>query len=619
MSKRTLFKKNYKIIGLKTLRLCAALLLTTILTNFKFHSVESFFFDMRVKYKPTSMVSDIVKTITIDQETLEALGQEPDAVQHTDLFKKLQAAKPLAVVYEADIENVVGSYEELENMTKSTSEIPFYVAANTLAAKGLEHTLTLPPPMETIKVVQGPRTSDTHSFAKDGVTRRLIYSYQDKKTLHGVLADKVNQHKSHDDYNGMFYFIETQQALIDYKPKGSYPGTSFSKLLSGETGFEKFRGKIVIIGHDSGTHTKDYVRTPFSKTVNAMSSLELHANMMDTLILDSAPIQPPKWITFFITFFISYIVIIGVLMLTPVQGLNSLLIACFSFMVISYVLASFANVYLTMAHPLIAAFLCYYFAVPYRLIRENQKSWEYYQKNKLLTQVEELKSNFLRMMSHDLKTPLARIAGMTDIIKRDSNALSVGQTDAIDTIKQSSQELTEFIGSVLSLGRIESKEIKLQLQSRDVNVLLDEVVKKAEYLAQKKNIEIIKEFEPLFSIQVDTELIRQVFTNLIENAIKYSPENSKVLVSTEDRDGKVIVQVADQGIGISQSEQENIFVKFYRSREVSNTNIKGSGLGLYLAKYFVNLHEGEITIESETNKGSTFQVELPTSLHTVSN
>jgi len=336
--------------------------------------------------------------------------------------------------------------------------------------------------------------------------------------------------------------------------------------------------------------------------------------MIDTLILNSAPIRPAKWVNFFLTFIICYIVIMSVLMLTPVQGLSSLLITCFGFVLLSYVLSSFANIYLTMAHPLIAAFLCYYFAVPYRLIKESQKSWEYYQKNRLLTQVEELKSNFLRMMSHDLKTPLARIAGMTDVIKRDATPLSEGQTEAIDTIKQSSEELTEFIGSVLSLGRIESKEIKLHLQSRDINLLLDEVIKKTTYLAKRKNIEIITEFEPLFSIQVDTELIRQVFTNLIENAIKYSPENSRVLISTEDVNGKVVIQVADQGIGISEKEHENIFVKFYRSRKVSNTNIKGSGLGLYLAKYFVNLHKGNIFIESEVNKGSTFHVELPNDL-----
>ena len=114
--------------------------------------------------------------------------------------------------------------------------------------------------------------------------------------------------------------------------------------------------------------------------------------------------------------------------------------------------------------------------------------------------------------------------------------------------------------------------------------------------------------------RVDTELIRQVFTNLIENAIKYSPENSKVLISTEDHDGKVVVQVADQGIGIPKNEHENIFVKFYRARKVSNTNIKGSGLGLYLAKYFVNLHQGNIFIESEVDKGSTFHVEIPSDL-----
>jgi len=110
---------------------------------------------------------------------------------------------------------------------------------------------------------------------------------------------------------------------------------------------------------------------------------------------------------------------------------------------------------------------------------------------------------------------------------------------------------------------------------------------------------------------VDPELIKQVFSNLVENAIKYSPENSKVLVSSEEVNGKIIVQVADQGIGIPQDELSNIFMKFFRSKNAKASPIKGSGLGLYLAKYFVELHHGVITAESAPHLGSTFTVELP--------
>ena len=149
------------------------------------------------------------------------------------------------------------------------------------------------------------------------------------------------------------------------------------------------------------------------------------------------------------------------------------------------------------------------------------------------------------------------------------------------------------------------------MQAKDINQILKEVVKKHEFLAKLKHIQLITEFEPLFSLHVDPELIKQVFSNLVENAIKYSPENSKVLVSSEEANGKVIVQVADQGIGIPQDEQANVFMKFFRSKNAKTSPIKGSGLGLYLAKYFVELHHGVITVESSAGMGSTFTVELP--------
>ena len=218
------------------------------------------------------------------------------------------------------------------------------------------------------------------------------------------------------------------------------------------------------------------------------------------------------------------------------------------------------------------------------------------------------------MMSHDLKTPLARIQGMTELAMRDNNQLSEQQLDALRTINTSSQELTEFVGSILDLGRVESKEIKLQLKSKDINALIRDVISKLEYLAKQKNITIMTEFEPIFSLKVDEDLVRQVFTNLIENAIKYSPENTSILVSTEELEGRLIVQVADQGMGIPQNEQAQLFSKFYRSKTVRDSSIKGSGLGLYLSRYFVNLHKGSISVESEPQKGSTFTVELPMDL-----
>src|SRR5690606_31742281 len=160
-----------------------------------------------------------------------------------------------------------------------------------------------------------------------------------------------------------------------------------------------------------------------------------------------------------------------------------------------------------------------------RLIMENRRSWEYQQKNQLLTQVEELKSNFISMMSHDLKTPLARIRGMADVIKNDKDTqLTPQQLDAVVTIQKSSDDLTSLINSILNLGRIERESIKLHLKSKDINEVVKDVVAKKEFFANQKNIQLITELEPLFLIRIDVDLIQQVIANLIENAIKYSPE-----------------------------------------------------------------------------------------------
>jgi signal transduction histidine kinase len=442
----------------------------------------------------------------------------------------------------------------------------------------------------------------------------LILDIEGKPLLHMQIASELNGLKNVSDYRGVFNFKRTNQAFINYHPAGFYDTYSFIDVAEGRVASENFKDKIIIIGRDTRSDSKDYALTPYSRDVLAMSRAELHANMLDTLILNNAPISTPDWLNILITCAIAIVTVFVVLTLRPARGLLILGVALLAFSLLSWTLFSALGIWIDVSHPFLAVFICYYFFIPYRLIIENRRSWEYYQRNTLLTQVEELKSNFLRMMSHDLKTPLARIQGMTEVAMRDHNQLSTQQLEALRTIGTSSEELSEFVGSILNLGRIESKEIKLHLKSKDVNALLTEVVNKLDYLAQQKEIKIITEFEPMFSLKIDEDLIRQVFTNLVENAIKYSPENTSILISTEEKEGRLIVQVADQGMGIPREEQGHMFSKFYRSKNVRDGAIKGSGLGLYLSRYFIDLHKGSISLESEPQKGSTFTVELPMNL-----
>ena len=215
------------------------------------------------------------------------------------------------------------------------------------------------------------------------------------------------------------------------------------------------------------------------------------------------------------------------------------------------------------------------------------------------------------MMSHDLKTPIARIQGMTEVILKDDVTLSSTQREAVDTIRSSSNDLLKFINSILQYGRIESQGVELNRQSKDINQLLEDVIKKHEFLAKVKRIRIKTELEPMFPVPVDPDLIKQVLSNLIENAIKYSPEDSEVEVRSREEGDCVVVEVKDQGMGIPAEDLPNIFMKFYRSQNVKTSTIKGTGLGLYLAQYFAQLHNGQITVTSEAGQGTVFKVNLP--------
>jgi signal transduction histidine kinase len=598
------------------LRVFLALSIAFFLCQIQLDFLESYTYDLRVRMRPTPSVSGNIETVTIDNKTQESLKRMPEALDYVKFFDELAKAQPKAVIYISDFSDIIGSYEDLETLATTTKSLNFIVANDSrLPDKGLEEEFQLLPPLQEIAVESAPKTADAQSFAKDGVTRRMVLTLENELLLHPKLAGLYNNKKAAHEYQGMFQFKRTAQAYIDFRPSGTYKPVSFIDIANGEFARDMYKDKIVIIGRDTRSEVSDYVMTPYSRDNTAMSRVELHANILDTLILNSAPIPSPWWLNVLATSLIAILTVFVVLALRPLQGLIILGLTVFSYFAVCLLFFMMTDFWLDMAHPLLAIFICYYFFIPYRLIVENRRSWEYYQRNRLLTQVEELKSNFLRMMSHDLKTPIARIQGMAEMALREQDRLTAQQLEALKNITSSSDELEHFIASVLNLGRIESKDIKLHLRSKDINALLIEVIKKSEYLARQKNISIVTEFEPMFSVKVDEDLLRQVFTNLVENAIKYSPNDSSIMISTEEIDGKVQVQVADQGIGISTDEIGNLFTKFYRAKEIRDSEVKGSGLGLYLARYFVDLHKGQISVESAPQQGSTFTVELPMNLN----
>jgi len=595
------------------LRLVLACAMGVFISQLKLDSWEAGLYDLRIRLLPESSPSGQIEMILVTSETVEKLKGQPTAKDQALMLMNLEDEQPLAVLYTPNLEELQGSYIERKAFAEETQKFSnLFVISQEQEMKGEEGKLKLSAPLNSIELFAGPRTADTFVLAQDEVSRRMLITYQGRQRLHPYIASLVNPEVSDSkNIRGNFEFFDSEQVYIRYRKAGTYPRTSFEDVMTGKFPKGHFKNKIILIGNDHGGSVREYVKTPFSRDAKAMTLVELHANMLDTLIKNDGSVPAPPWLNVIITLLISILTVHVLFTMKPVKSLSILVVTGILLLLFGAVGFWPAGYWIKMAHPFLAIFLCYYFFIPYRLIIENRRSWEYYQKNKLLSQVEELKGNFISMMSHDLKTPLARIQGMTDVILKDSQPLSSQQREAVDTIRHSGDDLLKFINAILNYSRIESQGVELHMQSRDVNSLLKDVIRKHEFLAKVKRIPIEFESEPLFPIQVDPELMKQVFSNLIENAIKYSPEESQVRVHSEEKDGKVIVTVVDQGPGIPQDEVNNIFMKFFRSKNAKSSPIKGSGLGLYLAKYFTELHQGRLFVESTYGKGSTFTVELP--------
>jgi len=598
-----------------------AFIAAILISSLKLDYIESFFYDQRVSlrshidlYKKTDPK---VAVVLINSKTIEAYQGNPSYGDHTKLIQTLNELNAKYIVYEfrqvqKDFFDIEGTFNEKLSFADEIKNIKnFYISTQDLKMKGEKDDLKLNPPLDVLKLYSFPISADSKLFAKDGVTRRLMFQYQDQSMMHPILASYYNPELLKvDNIQGQFDLLDSKQVYIHYYPKNTFPTFSFEDVIHKKIPTDIFKDKIVVVGTDLGRSTKDYVATPMLHEPTAMPVAELQAHQLQTMIDNNAPMRAPKFVDQLLTVIMCLFTVYVTLALKPSRGLVILGATLVSYVILATILFIIFNLWIDLAHPLLALFLCYYFFIPYRLIKENRRSWEYYQKHQLLTQVEELKTNFISMMSHDLKTPIARIQGMTEVIYKDQQPLSNSQRDAIDTIRSSSDDLLKFINAILQYGRIESQGIELHRQSKDINQLLIDVVKKHEFLAKVKRIKIQQELEPMFPVQVDPELLKQVFSNLLENAIKYSPEDSVVTVRSREDGDKVLVDFIDQGIGIPEMDLPNIFMKFFRTHTVKTSTIKGSGLGLYLAKYFIELHKGQISAQSELNKGSIFTVEL---------
>ncbi len=228
-------------------------------------------------------------------------------------------------------------------------------------------------------------------------------------------------------------------------------------------------------------------------------------------------------------------------------------------------------------------------------------------------ELERMKSNFISVISHELKTPLHSIKGFVEIIRMGkAGPITELQADFLTTVKEQTQVLQRMIDDLLVFSRLEAGELKMHVEDISLAAIADRVVQKLAPIAEEKGIHLENRLPEDFpDIEGDYMRMEQVFTNLVENALKFTPQGGKIIIDGEDKGEKVRVWVADTGIGIPESEQERIFDRFYQVDTSERRAYRGAGLGLTICKYIVERHHGRIWVHSTPGQGSTFYVELP--------
>lgn len=391
--------------------------------------------------------------------------------------------------------------------------------------------------------------------------------------------------------------------IINYKGRALFTEISFSDVLSGNLPKNYFKNKTILIGAEKSVNSQ--VQTP----IGLLSRHEFWALVTENIYSNSFI---KKFSTFTYSLFLLLLTVIAILIITNYPQAVALVflvwLATLSSAFSAWVFDSF---YIWI--PILSSVSLFVFVwvlfIGHQALKMERAHAQLQQQQTSLAELEQLKNNFVSLISHDLKTPIAKIQAVLDRVLTQGPLTPELQVD-LTSLKDYSEELNRYIQSILKVLRVESRDFKILKETADINGIIENVAERLGPLARSKMIELTLNLEPMFLIEIDVTLMTEVFLNIIENAIKYTRTTGKVMVRSYETDSEVCVEISDSCEGIPPEDQEMVWKKFARGK-TQDYKTKGTGLGLYLVKYFIELHGGHISMKSELGKGTTFFVRLP--------
>ncbi len=620
-----MIKKLTSIEFSKFAPLLVTLAFVLILIQYSFHPLDSIFLDswMRNDFSSKTIQSPIV-VVVMDDESDQFLGETYpySYASHHRLMTRLIQDDPALINYfvsllepDSEVEQryQIEFHDSLSKFSPSGQKFRFGTEIDNLGEQ-------IPPESSRdLGYNLGQIYKDQMIFSKDEVVRRAILNISGEDSIHLWSAKKYREISNRPPidataYKGVKYVSDADANFAMFKYSEN-PFNSklqvipFHRVVVGNFPKGYFKNKIVLVGPQYIANMNDFVLTPYDKENASTSKLNLHAQIIEALINEKTILDIKEIYTQIAAVLLALILSFIISRVQPVKGLIITILMIFGLLLVSYGLFVGLGWWIRLSHMVLSIFVVYYIWVPFRAIEEYQTRYAIQEEAKLVKQVDNLKQNFISLMSHDLKTPVAKISGIADILKIKFNN-NPEQVELLDNVMTSTQELNDFINSILDLTKIESQNLTLRKESKDINKIIENIVNKLEFQVSSKQMILESDLSPLYPIQVDTVLMNRVISNLIENAIKYAGKGKKILVKTWDDPDWVYVEVRDNGLGIGPEDLAHIFDKFYRVKNDSTHAIKGSGLGLYLVKYFIELHHGVITATSTLGEGTSFIIKL---------